>query len=151
MSTALNQERTDKEKCQMLIRRLAIAALPLVVAASGATLVLSPAAHATTVASSGIKNGTCSKGSAYSLQVQREDTGQVSVDWGVDMARHVAGIKWAVHETRNGITFVNGTVKTISDGSWSITSTLNPQPTNLITATAKNPATGEVCSATVRL
>jgi hypothetical protein len=42
-------------------------------------------------------------------------------------------------------------VPRISDGSWSITRTLNPQPTNLITATAKNPATGETCSATIRL
>jgi hypothetical protein len=135
----------------MLIRRLAIAALPLAVAASGATLALAPTAHAATTPGSVVKNGTCSKGSTYSLQVQREDTGQISVDWGVDMTRHVAGIKWAVHETRNGITFVNQVVPTISDGSWSITRTLKPQPTNLITATAKNPATGETCSATVRL
>ena len=135
----------------MRIRRLAIAALPVAVAASGGTMALTQAAHAANTLPSVVKTGSCSKGSIYSLQVQREDTGKISVDWGVDMAKPVAGVKWAVHETQNGTTFVNQVVPTISDGSWSITRTVNPQRTNVFTATAKNPATGETCSATVRL
>ena len=80
------------------------------------------------------------------LQLQREDTGQVSIDFGVDMARHHAGVAWTVKETRNSVAVVNRTTRTIGDGSFSISSLLSPRSVNHIVATATNPATGETCT-----
>lgn len=88
----------------------------------------------------------CSGTSMVNLQLQREDTGKVSVDFGVDMARHKAGVQWKVAETNNGTTFVNKPVKTIRDGSFSITSVLAPAASNAVVGTAVNPASGESCS-----
>ena len=88
----------------------------------------------------------CSGSSMVNLQLQREDTGKVSVDFGVDMARHKAGVQWKVAETNNGTTFVNKSVKTIRDGSFSITSVLAPAASNAVVGTAVNPASGESCS-----
>jgi hypothetical protein len=87
----------------------------------------------------------CSGTSMVNLQLQREDTGKVSVDFGVDMARHKAGVQWNVTETNNGVTFVNKSVKTIRDGSFSITSVLAPAASNAVVGTAVNPITGETC------
>jgi hypothetical protein len=93
-----------------------------------------------------VVNGHCSKGSLSNLQVQREDTGKLSIDFGVDMARHTAGIAWKVKETNNNGLVVATTVRTISDGSFSITRLVTPKPgTNHIWAYAANPATGEKC------
>ena len=127
----------------MHIRRLALIALPaaLGIGALGATLPV----HAATPAAVNI-NHRCSKTSMSNLQLQREDTGQISVDFGVDMARHIAGVTWKVKETRNGVAFVNRTTRTIADGSFSISSLLPPKSVNHIVATATNPATGETCS-----
>lgn len=127
----------------MNVRRLALIALPatLTIGVLGAAL---PAHAATPTAV--VVNGHCSKGSLSNLQLQREDTGQISVDFGVDMARHTAGVAWKVKETRNGIAFVNGTTHTISDGSFSISSLLAPKPLNHVVATATNPKTGETCT-----
>jgi hypothetical protein len=126
----------------MFKRRLATVALSAAI--GGSALLASVPAHA---ASGVIVNGHCSGSSLYSLQVQKEDTGKISVDWGVDMARHTAGVAWHVTEADNGRGFVNTTVKTIADGSFSITRLLAPQATNKITASAHNAATGETCSA----
>ncbi len=123
--------------------RLAIVALPaaLAIGAVGVEIPAHAAAPRNVVV-----NRHCSKGSLGNLQVQREDTGQVSVDFGVDMARHTAGVVWKVKETRNGTAFVNRTVKTISDGSFSVSNLLAPNKTNHIVATASNPKTGETCT-----
>jgi hypothetical protein len=126
----------------MSMRRLVTLVLP---AAIGLFALASPvpafAATGVTV------NGHCSGTSVYSLQVQREDTGKLSVDWGVDMARHLRGVAWKVTEANNGTVFVNKTVTTIADGSFSITRLLAPQPTNHVKASATNRATGETCTA----
>ena len=87
----------------------------------------------------------CSGTSMVNLQLQREDTGRVSVDFGVDMVRHKGGVQWHVTETNNGSTFVNKSVKTIRDGSLSITSVLAPAASNTVVGTAVNPSTGETC------
>lgn len=89
----------------------------------------------------------CSGSSVASLHVEREVKGRLSVDFGVDMARHTPGVAWSVTETRNGTTFVNTTLKTTGDGSFSITQTL-PRilGTNTIAGKAVNPANGETCS-----
>jgi hypothetical protein len=88
----------------------------------------------------------CSGSSTANLQLQREDTGAVSVDFGVDMARHKAGVQWHVTETDNGTVFVNKSVKTIRDGSFSVTSTRPPAASKTVVGTAVNPSTGESCS-----
>ncbi len=126
----------------MFKRRLATVVLSAAIGGS-ALLAIVPAR----AASGGIVNGRCSGTSLYSLQVQKEDTGRISVDWGVDMARHTPGIAWHVTVADNGRRVVNATVKTIADGSFSLTQLLAPQATNKITAWASNPLTGETCSA----
>lgn len=111
------------------------------------TFALVPVAMASAATPSINKNSTCSGTSVSNLQVQREDTGAVSVDFGVDMARHTAGIPWKVTESRNGTGFVSVTVKTITDGSFSVTRVLSPLAgTNSISASAVNAKTGETCS-----
>ncbi len=64
--------------------------------------------------------------SVANIQVQREDTGLLSVDFGVDMAKHTAGVPWKVTMTRNGKLFASTTVRTVPDGSFSITRVLTP-------------------------
>ena len=125
----------------MKFRRLAVIAVPVAIALGAAGTALP--AHA---AGSVNKTGHCSGTSMKNLQLQREDPTHISVDFGVDMARHTAGVVWNVRETDNGTVFVNTTRKTISDGSFSITKLITAQPgTNTIVARATNPATGEVC------
>jgi hypothetical protein len=87
--------------------------------------------------------------SVANLQVQREDTGQLSVDFGIDTAKHTAGMPWKVKQTRNGKVFSSTSVKTISDGSFSISRVLRPVAgTNTFVAYATNARTGQICSIT---
>jgi hypothetical protein len=131
---------------------LAVAALAVPVAAitagtAGATV----SAHAATP-SAVVVNGHCSKGSLSNLQVQREDTGQLSIDFGVDMAAHTPGVAWKVGVTDNGSLVAATTVRTISDGSFSITRLIPPKPgVNHIHALAINPATREWCYLTASI
>ena len=94
----------------------------------------------------------CSGTSTVNLQLQREDTGTLSVDFGVDMARHKAGVPWRVTETDNGTAFVGKAAKTIRDGSFSITSLLTPPVgLNTVTGTAVNATSGETCTLTASI
>ena len=88
----------------------------------------------------------CSKGSLGNLQVQREDTGRLSIDVGVDMTRHTAGIPWTFKVTDNGSIVASGTARTIGDGSFSVSKLLWPKGgANHFVFTAKNLKTGETC------
>lgn len=112
-----------------------------------ASIAVVPVAAASAAGNSVVVNAKCSGTSMSNLQIQREDTGKLSVDFGVDMARHVAQVPWKVTETQNGTTFVSTVQKTIADGSFSITRVLNPMAgTNTIAATAVNTKTGESCA-----
>ena len=92
-------------------------------------------------------NAKCSGSSVANLQVQREDTGKLSVDFGVDMVRHQAGVPWKVTLSDNGSLFVNTTVKTISDGSFSVSPVINPKSgINTIVGKAVNVGTHETCT-----
>lgn len=91
-------------------------------------------------------NAKCSGHSVVNLQLQREDNGALGVDFGVDMARHKAGVVWKVVETRNGTAFVTTSVKTVSDGSFSISSVLSSPGTTTVAGKAVNAASGETCS-----
>jgi hypothetical protein len=122
----------------------AVVAVPVTAITAGAVGASAPARTAATAV---VVNGRCSKGSLSNLQVQREDTGKLSTDFGVDMARHTAGVAWKVKGTDNGVAFFATTVHTISDGSFSITRLITPKPgVNHIVAIAANPKTGETCS-----
>src|ERR1019366_5604680 len=91
-----------------------------------------------------VVNGTCSKGSLSNLQVQREDNGTLSIDFGVDMSAHTSGVSWVVKVTDNKSMVYRGTTTTISDGSFSISKVIAPKTgTNHIVATARNSVTGE--------
>ena len=132
----------------MNFRRPALIALPaaLILGTVGTAL----PAHAATP-SAVVVNRHCSKTSLANLQLQREDTGKVSVDFGVDMARHAAGVPWRVKETRNGVVIVNRTARTIGDGSFSISNLLAPKSVNHVIATARNLQTGETCTISATL
>ena len=89
----------------------------------------------------------CSQGSLGNLQVQREDNGQLSIDVGVDMARHSAGVAWKVKVTDNGTVVANSIVRTVSDGSFSVTRLLSPKAgANHVVFTATNLKSHETCS-----
>jgi hypothetical protein len=93
-----------------------------------------------------VVNGTCSQGSLSNLQVQREDNGTLSIDFGVDMSAHRRGVKWVVKVLDNTSIVYRGNVVTIADGSFSISKAIAPKTgTNHLVATARNSATGETC------
>ena len=123
-----------------------IAAGAVSAAGLGAMVAL-PAEQAGAAVQSIDVNARCTGTSVANLQVQREDTGKLSVDFGVDMARHVAGVTWRVVETDNGSVFVNTTTRTISDGSFSISSLIAPKAgTNTVVGRAVNLVTHEYCA-----
>src|SRR5665213_2453678 len=96
-----------------------------------------------------VVNTKCSGTSVANLQLQRADTGKLSVDFGVDMARPVAGVPWKVKAKDNGTTFVNTTKLTISDGSFSVSRVILPAAgTNTVVGHAVNTLTGETCTIT---
>ena len=130
---------------------------PVLIAASGllaagAAVTLPALAVSAATPANVVVNGHCSGTSVDNLQVQREDTGQLSVDYGVDMARHTPGVVWKVTGSDNGTTFVSTSVRTIADGSFSITRVIVPRPgTNTIVGTATSAQTGETCTLTASI
>jgi len=124
-------------------RRLASLVIPAtLVTVLGATAIPAQAAAKPAVT----RNSTCSLGSLSNLQVQREDNGTLSIDFGVDMVTHKTGINWTYRVIDNRSVVTRGTTATIADGSFSVTRAITP-PTgsNHIVATATNAATGETC------
>jgi hypothetical protein len=137
------KKESDMNKIQKLTTVALAGSLSLGLAATAAS-----AASASTgpKASSINLNATCSKGSLGNLQVQREDTGQLSIDVGVDMTRHTAGVPWTFRVTDNGSTVTKGTTRTIGDGSFSVSKLMWPKGgANHFVFTAKNVRTGETC------
>jgi hypothetical protein len=111
-----------------------------------------PVALVTAVAAGAIpaqaatRNSTCSLRSLSNLQVQREDNGRLSIDFGVDMVTHRSGVHWTYRVVDNRSVVMRGTASTIADGSFSVTRAITRLTgSNHIVATAKNPATGETC------
>jgi hypothetical protein len=107
----------------------------------------SPASAQTRPRASSINlSAVCSKGSIGNLQVQREDTGQLSIDIGVDMARHTVGVPWTFRVTDNGITVASGSARTIADGTFSVSRLMWPEGgANHFVFTARNLKTKETC------
>jgi len=92
------------------------------------------------------RNSPCSKGSTGNLQVQREDNGMLSIDFGVDMVTHTPSVNWTYRVMDNRSVVMKGTTSTIADGSFSVTRAIAPLTgTNHIVATARNTTTGETC------
>jgi hypothetical protein len=134
------------------IARLSLSSVLGVAALASTAAIATSSASAATVSKSVVVNGKCSGKSVDNLQLQREHTGQLSIDFGVDMARHISGVPWKITESRNGVVFVNTTKKTIADGSFSVTRLLATRTgTNTVTATATNTRTGETCKITASL
>ena len=112
-------------------------------------LVALPTVQAGAATGSVVVNAKCSGTSVANLQLQREDTGKLSVDFGVDMARHTAGVPWKVTAKDNGTTLVNTTKLTISDGSFSVSRVILPAAgINKVVGHAVNTRTGETCTIT---
>ena len=124
------------------VTTLALAgAMSLGAAAAGASV-----AAASPKVSSVNNSAKCTKGSVGNLQIQREDTGQLSIDMGVDMTRHLSGVPWKVRAYDNGTLITNATVRTVSDGSFSITRLISPKAgSNHVVFYATNLRTGETC------
>jgi len=128
-------------------KRQKLTALAVVGAMSAATAATGlSAAGAATAARSANVTKACSKASTANLQVQREDSGMLSVDMGVDMARHVSAVPWRIAGYDNGRRIESATVRTISDGSFSVTRLIAPLGgTNRVVFFATNLKTGETC------
>jgi hypothetical protein len=124
------------------VTTLAVAgAMSLGAAGAGASV-----AAASTKVSSVNNSAKCTKGSVDNLQIQREDTGQLSIDMGVDMSRHLSGVPWRVKAYDNGSLITKATVRTVSDGSFSITRLISPKAgSNHVVFYATNLRTGETC------
>ncbi len=91
-------------------------------------------------------SGSCSQASVSNLQIQREDSGRLSIDVGVDMALHHAGVPWRVTVTANGHVVDRVTTATQKDGSFSISHYVAPTVgTNHVAFRARNLTTGETC------
>lgn len=128
------------KKRQKLTTLAVVGAMSVASAAAGVSVAGAAAPKATNV------NKACSNGSTGNLQVQREDNGKLSIDMGVDMTRHVSGVPWRIKAYDNGKLVESATVKTISDGSFSITRQIAPLGgTNRVTFYATNLKTGETC------
>lgn len=128
----------------------ALLALSVAFALAGTGIVATvPTADAATP--SDTVTARCSGHSVVNLQLQREDNGALSADFGVDMARHKAGVAWKVTETRNGAAILTTSVKTVSDGSFSISSLLSSPGHTAIAGTASDAASGETCSITTTI
>lgn len=127
----------------MRIRRLATIIAPVALATTvGASIIPAQAATRQPVT----RNSTCSLGSLSNLQVQREDNGTLSIDFGVDMVTHSAGVNWTYRIVDNRTVVMRGTSSTIADGSFSVSRAITPRTgPNRIVAIAKNAATGETC------
>jgi len=125
-----------------------IAAGAIGAAGMGAVVAL-PTVQAGAATGSVVVNAKCSGTSVANLQLQREDTGKLSVDFGVDMVRPVAGVPWKVSAKDNGTIFVSTTKLTISDGSFSVSRVILPAAgTNKVVGHAVNTRTGETCTVT---
>jgi len=120
-------------------------------AVAGAISLAAVAAGASVAAASPkvapVNNSTkCTKSTVGNLQIQREDTGQLSIDMGVDMTRHLSGVPWKVKAYDNGSLIANTTMRTVSDGSFSITRLISPKAgSNHVVFYATNLRTGETC------
>lgn len=123
--------------------RLSTIIIPVVVVA---TVVTGAAAAQAATKTTAARNSLCSLGGLSNIQVQREDNGTLSIDFGVDMATHTSGVAWTYRVVDNRSVVMKGTSSTIADGSFSVTRSITPWTgPNHFVAIAKSPATGEIC------
>ena len=92
----------------------------------------------------------CGAGATWKLRA-KSDNGRIEVDFEVDSNR--VGQTWAVRMTDNGVIVFNGTRRTVApSGSFSVERLVTDRAgTDTFVAVAANPATGQRCSASVRL
>jgi hypothetical protein len=95
-------------------------------------------------------NGTCSASSSSKLKVKTDDA-KIETEFEVDS--NVVGQVWKVSLSDNGTVVAKGKGTTgAPSGSFEFRRRIaNLAGTDMITASAKNKATGETCSATVSL
>lgn len=93
-------------------------------------------------------SGTCSIASTWKIKAKAENS-RIQVELEVDQNR--VGKSWSVVMKDNGVQVYSGTsVTTAPSGSFNVSRTIaNRAGTDTITATARNAATGELCSARV--
>ena len=96
------------------------------------------------------RRGVCGAGATWKLRA-KSDNGRIEVDFEVDSNR--VGQTWAVRMTDNGVIVFNGTRRTVApSGSFSVERLVTDRAgTDTFVAVAANPATGQRCSASVRL
>ena len=105
------------------------------------------AGPAATLASGVVRSGNCSAGSVYTLQAEH-DNGRIQVELEVETNR--SGQAWYVRFWDNGVRVYAGRVATQADGTLTVDRSIANRPgVDHIKARATNPATGEVCQATV--
>lgn len=95
-------------------------------------------------------SGTCSGQSSWKLKVKKEDAGKLETEFEVD--QNANGARWRVVLKNDGIQYFSG-IRTTHDPSGSFTvsrRTTDGAGPDVITATARNLATGETCSASLK-
>jgi hypothetical protein len=97
-----------------------------------------------------IVNGKCSAASTSQLKV-KADNGRIETEFEVD--QNVVGRTWAVQIVDNGVVVVRATATTQApSGSFTVRRLIpNASGIDRITATARNQATGETCTASASL
>ena len=126
-------------------RRTALAGTVL-----AASMTLAPAAFASGGDGEVRVNGVCS-GSSTSKLKAKPDNGRLEVEFEVDSNK--VGQKWNVRLFDNGTRFFAGTRTTLApSGSFEVRQfTANRAGADRIVARATNPATGEVCRASLTI
>jgi hypothetical protein len=94
------------------------------------------------------RQGTCTGTTSAKLKAKQRDGG-LEVEFEVDANRN--GQRWAFRMWRNGVRFAKGTrVTTGRSGSFSVERrTSDGSGRDVISAKAANPATGEICRASL--
>ena len=123
----------------------------LVGTAMAASMALAPVAHASGGGGGGTQvQGVCSGASSSTLKA-KPDNGRLELEFQVDSNK--AGQKWNVRLFDNGTRFFAGTRTTMApSGSFEVRQlTANRAGADHIVARATNPATGEVCRASLTI
>ncbi len=95
-------------------------------------------------------NGDCSGASNWKLKVKKEDAGKLETEFEVD--QNVNGQRWRVILKNDRVEYFNAIRRTQApSGSFSVEKLTNDgRGQDVITATARNLATGETCRASVK-
>lgn len=116
---------------------------------AGLLLAAAPTASAAAAGVEREKRGTCSEGSVWELQLEREH-GRVEVDFEADST--TSGSTWKVKVKHNGKVDYRSTRVSDREGEFEVDRLLTDKPgKDKVVVRTKNAATGEVCRAKLKI